>query len=441
MTTIPTITEGMTWQQVFAILNQVIEAVNTINSALGETIESGSIDYNNLANKPSINGVTLAGSLVQSDLNLSLDAETVATMEAYESRLSGAESSLLDKVSSNGLTAVLADYALSADIPDVTDFVTTSVLTSALAGKVSTEDFNSTLTQLNTAIAAKVNSGETYTSTQIDTLLSQKQATISDLSTIRTGAAAGATAYQKPTTGIPSSDMDSSVQTSLGKADNAALQTTTYTKTEMDTALGRKQDSISDLSTIRTGAAAGATAYQKPATGIPATDMASTVQVSLGKADSALQTHQSLANYPSTNDWNVLLSQMQTAQTAASASATAAGNSATAAANSATTCTNQCSIATQKAQEAAASANSVSGAIDRISALETTVNGRGSTIGVASRVSTLESQVGEAGKKVSITSDLKESREKTNTLLAALKEVSGDVYEHVKDIAALDVSY
>lgn len=49
------------------------------------------------------------------------------------------------------------------------------------------------------------------------------------------------------------------------------------------------QEEISDLSTIRSGASAGATAYQKPSSGIPSTDLASAVQTSLGKADTALQ--------------------------------------------------------------------------------------------------------------------------------------------------------
>ena len=44
----------------------------------------------------------------------------------------------------------------------------------------------------------------------------------------------GSTAYHKPSGGIPSSDMTQAVQTSLGKADNAAPQATTYTKTEVD---------------------------------------------------------------------------------------------------------------------------------------------------------------------------------------------------------------
>lgn len=44
--------------------------------------------------------------------------------------------------------------------------------------------------------------------------------------------------YDKPGTGIPKTDLEAGVQTSLGKADNAAPQATTYTKTEVDAAVG-----------------------------------------------------------------------------------------------------------------------------------------------------------------------------------------------------------
>lgn len=50
-----------------------------------------------------------------------------------------------------------------------------------------------------------------------------------------------------------------------------------------------KQDAIGDLADIRSGASKGATAYQKPSGGIPKSDLASAVQTSLGKADTALQ--------------------------------------------------------------------------------------------------------------------------------------------------------
>lgn len=186
-----------------------------------------------------------------------------------------------------------------------------------------------------------------YTTTaSLTALLAAKQDVISDLATIRSGAAAGATAYQKPQTGIPASDLASGVipdvsgkyekpstgipktdlaqgvQDSLALADSAlqsftetdptvhawakqaqkpsytaqevgALPANTsipsalsdlsedtthrvVTDTEKSTWNG-KQDAIADLSAIRTGAGLGATAYQKPSTGIPASDLASGV--------------------------------------------------------------------------------------------------------------------------------------------------------------------
>lgn len=72
------------------------------------------------------------------------------------------------------------------------------------------------------------------TDNELTTQLNGKQPTINDLSTIRNGAAAGASAYQKPDGGIPKSDLVASVQTSLNKADAAAPQSTTYSKTEVD---------------------------------------------------------------------------------------------------------------------------------------------------------------------------------------------------------------
>lgn len=72
-----------------------------------------------------------------------------------------------------------------------------------------------TTTALNTALA------DYTTTTDLTTLLAGKQDVISDLSTIRSGASAGSTAYQKPSGGVPKADLDSGVQTSLDKADSA----------------------------------------------------------------------------------------------------------------------------------------------------------------------------------------------------------------------------
>lgn len=215
---------------------------------------------------------------------------------------------------------------------------------------------------------------------------------VADIVVIRSGAALGATAYQKPNGGIPKGDLSSTVQSSLSKADSAlqshqdlssyatgaeydsaskriylkhgsdrltgayvdatafikdgmvdnvtissgylvitfntdsgkepiSLALTDifnasnyYTKEEIDNAgyltqesdptvpshvkgitqaniasWSGKQDAIGDLADIRSGASKGATAYQKPSGGIPKGDLASAVQTSLGKADTALQ--------------------------------------------------------------------------------------------------------------------------------------------------------
>ena len=82
--------------------------------------------------------------------------------------------------------------------------------------------------------------------------------------------------YSKPEGGIPKSDLTTSVQLSLNKA---------------DTALQSHQD-ISNLAT-KTEVNAK---YTKPSAGIPKSDLTNAVQASLNKADSALQNHQDISH-------------------------------------------------------------------------------------------------------------------------------------------------
>ena len=144
-----------------------------------------------------------------------------------------------------------------------------------LSGYVTTSD-------LNTALAAYT------TSSDLATLLAGKQDTISDLATIRSGAAAGATAYQKPAGGIPKSDLASGVQSSLAKADTA-LQEHQDISGKADKVSGATSGDFagldsngnltdsgskaSDFATAAQGAKADS-AYQMPQGGIPATDLA-----------------------------------------------------------------------------------------------------------------------------------------------------------------------
>lgn len=139
------------------------------------------------------------------------------------------------------------------------------------------------------------------------------QTPIADLAQIREGAAKGATAYQKPSTGIAKSDLTNGIQQSLDRADKA-LQAAALTplqnqidtinnkipsdatstnkladKNYVERLVNEKQNTIDDLDAIRRGAAKGDTAYQLPTSGVPKTDLAVGVQQSLNKANTAYQ--------------------------------------------------------------------------------------------------------------------------------------------------------
>lgn len=129
------------------------------------------------------------------------------------------------------------------------------------------EDQSGTLTQVQSDWAQTDNTQVNYIqhkpdlsvyaeASDVETALASKQDVISDLATIRSGAAAGASAVQPAslatvaTTGAYS-DLS-------GKPDLSGFATTQA----MNTALAGKQDTIEDLSSIRTGAGLGATAVQ-----------------------------------------------------------------------------------------------------------------------------------------------------------------------------------
>jgi len=423
------ISEGMSASQVFDILNRLIEEHNQMMTALGGALTDGQFDYSALANKPKINGIVLEDDINPGDILPDIDNALVERVNGFSQQLQNytqERSGYVERLhnveqeqsSASSRIATLEGEKSARETDLATYKATINGLVTGIGERMTAAETRET--NRNTAFLQRVET--------MESALNSKEDTIRDLAEIRRGAASGATAYQKPSTGIPSTDMDSNVRSSLTRADSAYQKPAGgIPKTDMDDSVNnslRKADS----------------AYQKPGNGIPASDMAAAVQTTLGKADTAIQTHQSLASYPTTNDWQVLLSQFQTIQNAASTSATAASNSATAAASSATVCDNRCTIATEKAQQAQQAAQSVSGAISRIAALEDSVNGTQQTQGLAMRTRQLEDKLGDVGEKVSVSADLKETREKSNTILAALKEVP-EVYEKVKEIAALDVNY
>ena len=130
-----------------------------------------------------------------------------------------------------------------------------------------------------------------------------KQDAISDLATIRSGAAKGATALQSGNnvseltndagyitlSEVPEGVSASSSSPLMDGTANAGTEEAYARGDHRHPSDTSKQDTITDLATIRSGASAGATAYQKPSGGIPKSDLATGVQTSLGRADTALQ--------------------------------------------------------------------------------------------------------------------------------------------------------
>ena len=225
-----------------------------------------------------------------------IDAQTVIDDTLRAKRET--ETATADIENAKGIALAAAQDAIRA-----ADTANTAALNANTAMNAAKGDYNSLAARL-TAMDNELGTAESDIDnletavadlgTAVTSLGTGKQDVIEDLDTIRSGAAAGATAYQKPGSGIPATDLTEAVQTSLGKADTAAPQETTYTKTETDTLLAAKQPNIADLGEIRSGAAAGATAYQKPGSGIPATDMTDAVQGLLTSAGTALQCEDSI---------------------------------------------------------------------------------------------------------------------------------------------------
>ena len=119
-----------------------------------------------------------------------------------------------------------------------------------------------TLAQMNAAIASALSAY--YTKSEMNILLTGKQDVISDLSTIRSGAAAGATAYQKPSGGIPSTDLTAELQAqiasfitaSVNNLVNYYLKSDTYTKAEVQQLVDAvKQFTYVSVSTLPTASA------------------------------------------------------------------------------------------------------------------------------------------------------------------------------------------
>lgn len=131
--------------------------------------------------------------------------------------------------------------------------------------------------------------------TNLDNLLADLESKVtahtgnSDIHVASTQKTAWTAKYDKPSGGIPKSDLASSVQSSLDKADTALQQ-------HQDISALTAHVANNNVHVTADNKTAWNAKYNKPTDGIPKTDLASAVQTSLGKADTALQEHQDISD-------------------------------------------------------------------------------------------------------------------------------------------------
>lgn len=167
----------------------LIELKNAIEGGGGG---GGVTSYSPLTEKPKIDDHTLqAGNNSSSDLGL----QTKLTFDS-----SPAENST-NPVTSGGVYTALGTKANSADVYNKSD--------------------------VDTALTAKADKSTIYTKTEVDTALNSKQNTISDLSTIRSGASLGATAVQPVSgKGLSTNDYTNDEKSKLAGIEAQANKTT-----------------------------------------------------------------------------------------------------------------------------------------------------------------------------------------------------------------------
>ncbi len=122
----------MTWAQAFGIINQVINAINALTTAVGGAVVDGRVDYNSIINRPRINGIELVGNVTQAQLNISLDQETVERIDAINERVGGVEDTLGNKLNTTDLPSALSQAGFKTQTQLEEVFPLISGLTSRL---------------------------------------------------------------------------------------------------------------------------------------------------------------------------------------------------------------------------------------------------------------------------------------------------------------------
>lgn len=115
------IKEGMSWGEIVGILNGFIATVEVISKAIGGCVVDNKIDYNSLANRPTINGKTISGDETSESLGIELSSDTLIQIRQTAENIATqvANNMLGDKASANFSQLQNAD----ADVSEICFFI------------------------------------------------------------------------------------------------------------------------------------------------------------------------------------------------------------------------------------------------------------------------------------------------------------------------------
>lgn len=202
----------------------------------GDKGDAGTTDYNLLENKPT------RVSQFDNDADYATESFVNSSIATATATYRGSFNLVTDLGLSVGASTADVSTALATSIPDADNndycFVQVPVATDTptVIARIDRYKHNGSgwlyeYTLNNSGFTAEqwdaINSGITSgdvdkldalpTSAQLTSLLNGKQDTINDLASIRSGASAGATAYQKPQAGIPESDLSQGVKDKMNE--------------------------------------------------------------------------------------------------------------------------------------------------------------------------------------------------------------------------------
>ena len=209
--------------------NKISDIVKTTSGA------GGTGDYNELINKPQINGVTLVGNLTTEDLNIDIETVDAYTKQETDSKIQEAVSTKADTSYVNSQLSLKADksalessLATKADADSVyTKEETTAAINSSITGKADK-------TYVDSQLTLKADKSTTYTKTEVDnsinnlnTNINSKLGTKADKSTTYT--------KEETNTAITNAIANKTDKTYVdGQLELKADKTDNYTKEEVD---------------------------------------------------------------------------------------------------------------------------------------------------------------------------------------------------------------